>query len=247
MTDYREVGRPAIEGELNINEFVKTQFGLVLLKRVPKDNPQIWDSISVEYGAIGFFEEGGSFKRRSFEEQLHLAEDAAFYQLRVLLPASVKNETIYYPFLADALTYDEYLANAAADESVEIVSQLFEDLRSAHTKGIVYGDRWPPNILVTQGEGVVNIDFDIELTGFPAVEFETAQAIFYTLCAGKKDIIPSLVDILISNDGWFNYALVEKFLIGHGNFFATDPKFGDFRKLISRLLFKARKQREKIK
>jgi len=233
---FNEIGRPPIEGELNTNEFVKTKYGLVLLKRIPKDNPSILDAIATEYGSIGFFDEGGYFRRRSFQDQLDLSENASFYDLRVLLPIEAIDQVIYYPYLESAVNYEEFLKSASAEEAEDIVLQEFDDLRSAHNKGIVYGDRWPPNILVIPTIGLVNIDFDIELLGVPAVEFEVAQVVFYTLASGKEKVIQILKSIINQSDGWFNYSLFAKFLKGHGNLFASDPKYGDLRKQITTLL-----------
>jgi|GEM_PF-2429846 len=82
------------------------------------------------------------------------------------------------------------------------IKELFEDVLKAHELGVVYGDRWPDNILIDPNLGVVHIDFDLKLGEF-GKELELAQLILYTIALGTDgnggtesrflEILPGLI------------------------------------------------------
>lgn len=221
---WRELDRPALTGELNTNIFVVNDSSELFLKRVPKDNQQILHSIENEYNFLGFIPNGGKFRRRSTSEQTAIAQRAAMAGLRVLPPVSQEGDVSYYRFLEGAQTLDEYLPIASPEDSTKTVLQIFDDLKKAHSQGIIYGDRWSHNMLITPQLGLINVDFDIEISGRPAIEFEVAQAAYYTLSAGREKVIPILAQVL-RPEGWFDMNLVELFLRRHAVFF-DKTKFG---------------------
>jgi len=220
-----ELRREPLEGELNINSFFANSQGGILLNRRPKDNPQIMRSIAHEYHSIGFTDQGGRFRRRTLEEQIAFVKNAAAHGLRVLAPL-VDDNAVYFPYLEGAQTLDDYLSSATKEDLFRVVYELFDDLRKAHKQNIIYGDRWPPNILVIPRFGVINVDFDIKISGRPAKEFEVAQATYYTLCAGKDNVIPLLTEILTCGKDWFDFSLVAEFLQKHAVHFLHDSKYG---------------------
>lgn len=235
---WKEIDRPALIGELNENIFVTNESGL-FLKRVPKENKHILRSIENEYNFLGFTVNGGKFRRRSVLEQTELARKAAISGLRVLPPMYQEGEASYYKFLEKAVTLDEYLPLANQDDSSKTILQIFSDLKKAHSHGIVYGDRWSHNMLIVPEIGFINIDFDIEITGKPAIEFETAQAAYYTLSAGKDGVLPILSQILKSENG-LDMNLIETFLQRHATFF-NKTKFGGIEKETNTLIEMIRK------
>ena len=72
--------------------------------------------------------------------------------------------------------------------------------------------------------GLIHVDFDLELEGPPAVEFEVAQIAYYTLSAGKEIIIPILAKLL-SDRQWFDFSKVRRFLRGHAIHF-NNTRYG---------------------
>jgi hypothetical protein len=224
---WKEINRSPLIGELNENVFVVGGSDL-FLKRIPKENKHILHSIENEYNFLGFTVNGGKFRRRSTLEQTSLTRRAAMLGLRVLPPVSQEGEVSYYRFLEEARTLDEYLPSADSEGSLKIVLQIFNDLKRAHSQGVIYGDRWSHNMLVVPKIGFINIDFDIEISGRPAIEFEVAQAAYYTLSAGKNEVIPVLAQVLKLENG-LDMGLIELFLRKHAMFF-DKTKFGGIQK-----------------
>lgn len=226
----KELPQLPLTGALNVNVFVASQSG-TLLQKNPKDNPHILRSIAHEYHFLGYTDRGGTFRKRSPQEQNLFCRYCASHGLRVLQPIFVDDRgRNHYPFLNNALTLNKYLPNVPTLEAQIIVYQLFEDLRKAHRKGIVYGDRWSENILVVPNMGLVHIDFDIEISGKPAIELEVAQAVYYSLCGGKDKVLSLLGAILGKSTNWFDFKMVELFLSRHAIHFRNSPTYGGVEK-----------------
>lgn len=229
---WRELDRSPIIGELNTHFFVTDDHDMVFLKRIPKDNVALIDAIKKEYTETRFLPLGGSFRRRSLEEQIHFATVAAALGLRVLPSHITEDGVAYYPYLEGARSMQEYFCSSNASGS--IVDQLFNDLHRAHTQGVIYGDRWLPNILVTKEGEVIHIDFDIEIFGAHAIEFEVAQVIYYTLLAGK-DRVASDVITNIGHKPWFDPSMVAIFLNASAQYFKSS-KYGGIEHLVTSVL-----------
>lgn len=147
---FKEVEQDPIEGALNIHTILTDDKGGIYLRRHPKENSPVMDFISYEQHFLGFTDLGGKFRRRSPQEQVQFTTKAAAQGLRVLPPVYVdENNRSYYHFLSGSQALDDYLPHASVNEAGTIVYQLFDDLRRAHSKGFVYGDRWSKNILIT--------------------------------------------------------------------------------------------------
>lgn len=217
--------RLPIKGKLNDLAFVVDDANHMAVERRAKENPELFESLSHEYRSIGFTELGGTLRRRSLTEQFNFTRETANAGLCVLSPIEIVDDKLYYPFLSDARTLDVYLP-ASEKSTHAIVDQLIRDLHSAHKKRWVYGDRWSKNILIDPIKGVVHIDFDVEINGPFAKEFEIAQVIYYTLSAGKDSVIPILIQALSSYNDWFNLKIVERFVRGHAVFFDKTPYGG---------------------
>lgn len=209
---------PPLKGELNTNFVVRGFDNHTFLRREPYDNPSLMRSIWYEYAFMGFFKYGGNFRRREKEEQYGFSQRAYELGLRVLSPHLDDRGTVYYPFLDENKTLDRYLTVSDRVSCEKVTFQSLTDLRRAHELGIIYGDRWPPNILVSPYWGLVNVDFDIELSGKCAMDFEIAQVVYYTIQAGKEKVIPVLFRFLSIKD-WFDLSLVKHFVKQHALYF----------------------------
>jgi hypothetical protein len=242
-----ELGKSPLVGELNTNELMVDTSGLVLLKRVPKENTIILRSIAHEYHNIGFADAGGKFRRRTPEEQAKFAEYAALQGLRVVPPIMKDGKITYFPFLTQAKTLDKYLPEASDEETAQTIYQLFTDMRKAHNeKGVIYGDRWSKNILIDPNAGAMHIDFDIEISGHPAKEFDVAQLTYYILCDGREKTVSFLASMLSRSFGWFNPKLVDQFLRGHAKHFRDTKQYGHAEEITDALIGFSSKKREKV-
>lgn len=227
---------PPLEGALNINHIIRPTKGPLLLQRNPRDNPQILRSIAHEYHFIGFTDLGGKFRRRSFEEQVLFTRHAASQGLHILPPNFVRKSAAYFPFLRSAATLDDFLPTASQESMAMVMLDLFDDLRTAHKKSIIYGDRWSRNILVLPDSSFLHVDFDIEISGRYAKEFEVAQVLYYTLCAGRERSLPLICRMMAKENRWFDINVVQRFLEGHAIHFINSPKYGSAEALVDSLI-----------
>ncbi|MFX0576925.1 aminotransferase class III-fold pyridoxal phosphate-dependent enzyme [Nocardia nepalensis] len=103
------------------------------------------------------------------------------------------------------------LADSNTDPAIinGLVLRHYELVVRAHDHGIVIGDRWPGNAIVTPGSAVVLIDFEIGYDGphHEAALFEEAFTILQTLVpipAGnpiRENLLERLVDALVDRHG----------------------------------------------
>jgi len=240
--------RSILEGELNINELClgSTLNGIqkLVLRRFPKKNTSILESLAYEYNSIGFTERGGHFRRRSQNEQILFTEHCASFGLKVLPPLSHNEAYIENLFLENAETLDVFLTHATDEEAAQCTQDIYMDMYKAHKAGVVYGDRWEKNILIVPKMGVVNIDFDIEISGPFAKEFEATQVACYILAGSNVKIIPQLAKLLSAPDVKFNMKIVETFLRGHAEHFDADKKYGNIEAKLNTLIALIHKEYE---
>ncbi len=216
-----------LRGELNTHVFVAGQNDIPLLRRIPRNNLIIMDSLRHEYNEIAFTGNGGHFRRRTPEEQAQLSVFAAIHGLHVLQYANrYGDKTFDYEFFSEAVTLDQYLPLTSPNKAAALTLELFKDLRKAHSLGLIYGDRWSRNILIFPDNTFCHIDFDLEISGPPALSFDVAQLAYYVLAGGREKVLLPLVHILSMNKGWFDTELLFKFLRGHARHFRRSEKYG---------------------
>lgn len=233
--------QPSIyEGALNVNVL---QPGPVLngaqrhvLHRFPKENTTILKSIAHEYNTIGFTQVGGRFRRRSQNEQVQFTKKCAELGLNVLPPLTYEGSYVENLFLENAETMDVFLSHATNEETAKCTHNIYMDMYKAHKAGIVYGDRWSENILVVPKIGVVNIDFDVEISGLFAKEFDVAQVSYYILAGAKVKVIPQLAKLLSVPYADLNIQHVETFLCGHAEHFNANKKYGNLKEEVNTLV-----------
>jgi hypothetical protein len=221
---------PLFEGALNVSILVPGQARdgrpVRVLRRYPKQNRHIFEALAYEYDGIGFTADGGRIRRRSRDEQHGFAKLAAEKGLRVLAPGINDRGLLETVFLDQAEKLDEYLPHATDRQVALVTRDIFADLYAAHRAGIIYGDRWAENILVSPVTGPVNIDFDIEISGPHAREFEAAQIATYILGGAKSRAVPQLAGILTHPYGRLDSRFTERYLRGHKRFYDADQKYG---------------------
>lgn len=222
---WHELQTPPILGALNEHIFVVDEHKNCGLMRSPIKNVDLMRSIGYEYSYMGFFEKGGNFRQRSPEEQYLFTKKAAEAGLSVIPPIEEKGTSIYYPYISDAKTLDVFVGEEK-EKSIPFIYKLIDDLYQAHKKGVIYGDRWSHNILISPKLGLIHIDFDLEIGGACAKDFEVAQVAYYTLSAGKDNVIVPLARLLGSHTGWFNIRNVDSFVSKHATYFNNTPYGG---------------------
>lgn len=209
---FKPLPRHAIRGEINAHYAYTDDSGEVLLKRVPLSDADVETIIEKENDRWGLSDVGVKLIQRSPDEQAEFERTAAEQGLLVLPSVVDSSEESYRKFLEKAVTLDEYLQHAKREEADQVLETLFEDIIHAHRLGIVYGDRWPKNILVDPAMGPVNIDFDIRIEG-PAKELELAQVLFYTLAFYPTGAVSLLGPILERLTLEYDLGIVKKLVM----------------------------------
>jgi hypothetical protein len=224
--------RKKLRGDLNRYSFFRDKNGRVILCRKPVENWILWEEIRKEYEGIGFFRLGGEIRRRSAIEQGKLGCEWAARGLPVLAPVKFSATRGWYPFI-NGVSYSQWLTSGGVLS--KIIDLYIDSVVKAHQNNIVYGDRWGPNTMVVDDTTIVHFDFDISLEGFPAKEFELAQAMYYTLCfSSRKDLISQYLTwrlSLIKRSGQYNWEVLSKLIEGHYRHF-TSTKYGCKKRLI---------------
>lgn len=213
-----EVDRPPIIGEFNTNYFVNDN-GRDMLLRVPRKNLDLFQNIIHEYRTIGFTGSGGRVVRRSVGEQFEFSRKAAESGLLVLPPLALDGETIIYPYLHSAQTLDQYFHSIGSNVNA-VVFQIVQDLKNAHFKGYIYGDRWSGNMLIDPRFGLIHIDFDLSISGPFARELDVAQVIYHTLWSNNRQVLPILATLLTKEQRWFDSNIVIRYLRGLARYFS---------------------------
>lgn len=233
--------RPLVyEGALNVNVLRPgpTINGTArrILHRFPKQNESILKSIAYEYNVIGFTQAGGRFRRRSQEEQMQFTKQCAKQGLNVFPPLPDEDRHVKNIFFENAETLDVYLSHANEEEVARSTHDIFMDMFKAHKSGTVYGDRWSENILIVPKIGVVNIDFDIEISGPYAREFDAAQVAYYILAGAQDKVIPQMAKLLSHPYANLNIKFIETFLRGHAEHFNSNKKYGNLKNQVNALV-----------
>lgn len=178
-----------------------------------------------EYAAVGASALGIDFRLRTLEEQRDFMDLCTSLGLQAL-----ECEQLVEGELVTKFVKGRSLSNYVADSS-QIKSDTMNDvlahLAKAHSMGIVFGDRWAMNTIITPEEDHVEIDFDIELKGEHStmVNFELAQTLYHLLHfanSGREKIVDMIGDIYKDTPhilSGYNQTQMKDFIEGQGNYF----------------------------
>lgn len=226
-------------GTFNRHFVYQGQDGHKFLRRKSLTIPEWREVIKKNNKQWGFEQDGANVVVRTEDEICELAVAAHEAGLRV--PPIIKDGKggTLTPYLENAVTLDKYLPTAPGADAERTLTELISDLSAAHSKGIVYGDRWYNNILVDPALGVVNIDFDLKPEG-PGKELDLAQVIYYSIAFDKDRSPATLVSVLKRTPLDYNLALVKKFMDTKEAW--SRDKYGDLRIVIDTFFNKLKKE-----
>jgi len=164
---------------------IQTDSGTKYVLRREKSIEKI-QAILAEYDAIGFTTRyGGELKHRSLDDQERFIGECIKNGLPVTPIALKTGGGLAFP-LVEGASYSKFLSSETSPERLDrVIRTYIEDILKAHSKSIVYGDRWGPNTIVTADDKIQQIDLDLELQGEYAKEFELSQSIYYTIFFAK--------------------------------------------------------------
>lgn len=160
-------------GAINQNIVLKDTKGNKYLLRTAKGvpPPAVMDE---QLTVSGFFEKGGRYVVRDPKEQVKFMKLLKKLNLKAIEPLQIDKHGILLPFI-EGMGMDAYLR----DGNIVAVEKALNNLLDSHIKGVVYGDRWVKNTMISASGDTVELDFDIALEGENTKEFELAQTFSY--------------------------------------------------------------------
>ncbi len=215
-----------LQGHLNYIFVFSDRKGNFYTWRIQKEHPEILPKIHQDLIGTGFLTNGGSYKYRRIEEQVNFMKKACQLNLRVIPVIYTDNFGILSPFI-QGITYHKYLLLGG----ITATKNVLDNIRVSHKHNIVYGDRWAKNTIVQQDESIIEIDFDIELRGEIAKEFEMAQLLYHILLfsSRRREMLKFLDNYLRDNQldlAQYDIFVVKKILSNYANYFADQPSEG---------------------
>jgi len=209
-----------LEGEINSNYLLIDQKGKRYIWRVPKDNEHIHTIIQEDLEQTKFLQTGGTYRYRNIGEQVQFMNHALAANLNVPNPIYHNTQGLLLPYI-EAVPFDKVLQKGNSDSIIPALQHLHQ----AHIQSIVFGDRWVKNTLVTQENKIFEVDFDLEITGPHAAEFEIAQTLYHILLftKDKQKIERILLKHFAQSDlqSAYDMKYVRLFLKGFADHFGT--------------------------
>jgi len=166
----------SIEGGLNVNRFLCDQHGGLYLLRSPKEASAIKIDIATELSSVGLIDAGGNYSFRSLSEQAQFMDYCRSLDIETCVPVAYTANGLIVKYV-EGVSMDRYLK----DGQLDVVTIVLTNVHAAHRKGVVFGDRWARNTIITDNQRSVEVDFDIALEGECAKDFEIAQLLYHLL------------------------------------------------------------------
>lgn len=219
----------------NLNRMVpvhyKSRLYLLRLPRTIEEVTPTHEALAIEYEGLGFTALGGGYRFRTLTEQVEFVQRCQALGLGVGRLERWDGLTIarYEP----GIRLSHYNRMAEADAGVTL--HFLDTVVLAHREGVVLGDRWTPNALVTPVGDVVHVDFDINLSGPVAREFELSQAIYYGSQSANPAVGKAVASWLqdMSRFGGYNWDVVEYFLKAHQKYGEAHPDMSPYPVIIT--------------
>ena len=225
----------SFQGNLNDLSVVCDQYGNLYVWRTPKPYPEILPKIAQDLRGTGFLTSGGSYRFRTVREQVNFMEKASRLNLPSIVATYADGSGMLLTFV-QGIPYNSYLHLGGISATKDVLDGLI----MAHTQNVVYGDRWAKNTMIKPNGNIVEIDFDIELTGKNAREFELAQMLYHILLfsSRRSEILEFLADYLKNKLflSEYNLSTVVKFLSNYTNYFQDQPNEGGIKQEVAELI-----------
>jgi hypothetical protein len=157
--------------------------------------------ITAEFEHVGFLNNpGNGFRLRSPHEQAVFSEKLHAAGLSVPLMHYSTSEFLLMDFYPNTTTQAD-LWRLAPQRALNSTKDILQGLALAHKEDLILGDRWGKNELISPNQEVSFVDFDIELFGPQAKEFELAMFLFFNAYFAQLNSGELLGDLLeLSSD-----------------------------------------------
>lgn len=140
-----------------------------------------------EYSAVGFLDNpDNGFRLRNSEEQYLFSRSLAVQGVNSVVPIFADKDKQIVPYIHEAQSIaDVWISDP--ERALIATERAIVKLGQAHSDGIVIGDRWGPNELVTLDGDILFVDFDIEIWGPEAKEFELSSLLYFVSYFAQKN------------------------------------------------------------
>lgn len=176
------------------------------------------DLLSSELSYIGFSRLGGSFSIRQLSEVEEFMNSLFLKELYVSPPVVVGENFLLLPFI-EGRSLKEMLASGDTSP----IENLLKDIFNVHRNNVVYGDRWPKNIIVTPEGSIAHIDFDINISGPNTKELELALIFFSVIrdASNKGEAVQKLISSISPQElKMYDLRIVKDFVLNFAKYFA---------------------------
>lgn len=176
-----------LEGGLNRNILLQAGEGSAssrFVLRLPRSQEECEVTrlaLQKEYDAVGATENGIKVRFRTPQEQANFMDNARELGLKTAICLGTKGDAIVMEYV-EGTPLNIYVQQEDKVDNV-IIENVVRHMKQAHNKGIVFGDRWTSNTIITPCGDFVELDFDIELTGDEktVISFELAQTLYHLI------------------------------------------------------------------
>ncbi len=180
------------------------------------------------YECTGFLIDGGAFKVRNIAEETDFIKRALAASLPVPELIHAESDWMLIEYIEGRTLWSFLEAG-----KVEIIVKVLQAINLAHSRGIVYADRWGGNEMIDSHGNVRMIDFDIEWFYHGASDetleaLEIAFIIFNAmrLTSKRNDLVniveSDVIPLLIKWD--YHLPRIGKFIEGLSNFYLSPNK-----------------------
>ena len=224
------------QGNFNENTLVADSFGhkFIIREENPVGRSQELAFVTAEYKGVGFLDnpENGFRLRRSREQHAFAA---------LLLISGIHTCSVAYS--------NDHLQMIRYEESAKSLAELWQDndvraarattaalcgLLGTHSKGLVMGDRWGPNELLTTRGEIMFVDFDIAIFGPESKEFELASLLYFTAFFAQQNHSNSMDELAeiyrsflaeLKLSGVYNNEVLKRYIMNYFKYFKTQGKY----------------------
>lgn len=183
-------------------------------------------AIRQEYNAIGATKNGIDFRLRTITEQADFIQKANKAGLKILDYIDVSDNAMLMQYVQGTPLH-RYVQQESTHINPQVIEDVLTSLSYAHRNGIVFGDRWTTNTIITSDEDFVELDFDIELIGDKETitSFELSQTIYHLMhfSGNNRDFMSEMiVDTCLKNQKLLNMYDTDKiytFISGQTDYF----------------------------
>ncbi len=224
------------QGNFNRNTLLESLDGraYILREENPQGRAEELPFVADEYRGVGFLDKpDNGFHLRSSLEQYEFANRLLAHGISVMPPvyADASLQLVLYCQGARPLSQLWQEGNRMAFHHTELFA---DELQRTHQQDIVIGDRWGPNELVLPDGKHLFVDFDIEIWGPEAREFEFASLLYFTSYFAQQGEANNIDDVRASYSkilgrakkfGIYNVPTLHRYLLRYPEYFAEEGKY----------------------